>query len=116
MRMERVRFLAVMVGLFLLVCIVFAPGCALLGVGKQRERAETLGRIRGSVRVEPASDSPIVVVLGRASGGVDDINPDTGKRAGYVVDHFRLERAGTFAFLVSAGVFFQSSITEAGAR
>ena len=100
MRIENVRALAAAIALLILL-----PGCALLGVEKQRERAESLGRIRGTVRVEPASDSPIVVVLGRASGGVDDIDPKTGRRAGYVVDHYPLDRAGTFAFLVSAGSF-----------
>ncbi len=100
MRIESVRVLAATVALCLLI-----PSCALLGVKKQRERVESLGRIRGSVRVEPASDSPIMVVLGRASGGTNDIDPKTGKRAGYIVDHFLLERAGTFAFLVSPGSF-----------
>ncbi len=87
MRIENVRVLAVVVGLFLLGSIGFSPGCALLGVEKQRERAESLGHIRGSVRVELPSDSRKVIVLGRASGGVYDIDPKTGKRAGYVVDH-----------------------------
>ncbi len=87
MRIENVRVLAVVVGLFLLGSIGFYPGCALLGVEKQRERAESLGHIRGSVRVEPASNSRVVIVRGRASGGIDDIDPKTEKRAGYVVDH-----------------------------
>lgn len=105
MRIESVRVVATRACLLLLALLFFTPACALLGVEDQRERAESLGRIRGSVRIEPASDSPIVVVLGRASGGVDDIDPKTGRRAGYVVDHYPLERAGNFAFLVSAGSF-----------
>ena len=105
MPIESVRVVAAMAGLILLGSLLFTPGCALLGVEKQRERAESLGRIRGSVRVEPASDSPIVVVLGRTSDDANDIDPATGKRAGYIIDHYPLERAGSFAFLVSAGSF-----------
>jgi hypothetical protein len=74
-------------------------------VKKQREAAESFARIRGSVRLDVPSESDIVVVLGRASVDPNEIDPTTGRRAGNIIDHFPLERAGTFVFAVSPGTF-----------
>jgi pimeloyl-ACP methyl ester carboxylesterase len=87
------------------VLVLIGSGCALLGVEKQRKRAEILGRIRGSARVEPADDDSIVVVLGRAAGDGSEIDAETGRPAGNIIDHYRLTKDGTFVFLVSPGTF-----------
>ncbi len=81
------------------------PGCALLEVKAQRQAFHRLARIRGEVRVEPPAESPIVVVLMRAPGAPAEADPETGETPGSLVDHYRLERAGVFAFLVSPGSF-----------
>jgi pimeloyl-ACP methyl ester carboxylesterase len=69
-----------------------ATGCALLEVKAQRQALHGLARIRGEARLEPPAESPIVVLL-------------MGESPGRVVDHYRLEEAGAFAFLVSPGEF-----------
>jgi len=89
----------------LLVCLALGAGCALLEVKEQRATFERLGRIHGEVRLDVPSDSPIVVVLGKATDDPSAPGPETGDRAGYVIDHYRLERAGAFAFVVAPGTF-----------
>jgi pimeloyl-ACP methyl ester carboxylesterase len=70
-------------------------GCVLLDVKSQRQALHRLARIRGEARIEPPSQSPIVVLLTRASDS----------SAERVIDHYLLEEAGAFVFLVSPGSF-----------
>jgi pimeloyl-ACP methyl ester carboxylesterase len=93
-----------------LACLLAAwsglPGCALLEVKAQREAFHRLARIRGEARIEPPAETPIVVVLIRTAGSSDAVDPDdpeTGVEE--LLDHYRLEQAGVFAFLVSPGSF-----------
>lgn len=81
------------------------PGCALLDVKAQRQAFHRLARIRGEARIEPPAESPIVVVLTRAPGAPGEVDPETGQTLGPIIDHYRLEAAGAFAFLVSPGSF-----------
>jgi pimeloyl-ACP methyl ester carboxylesterase len=80
--------------------LVAAPGCALLGVRSQQQAIARLARIRGEVHVEPPTESPIVVVLTRASrpGGTEE-------PGAHIVDHYRLAGAGVFTFVVTPGSF-----------
>ncbi len=80
-------------------------GCALLDVKAQRQAFHRLARIRGEARVEPPAESPIVVLLMRAPGATAEVDPETGETPGSLIDHYRLEGAGVFAFLVSPGSF-----------
>ncbi|HEX5068416.1 MAG TPA: hypothetical protein VFY49_20005 [Myxococcota bacterium] len=80
-----------------LALLVLAPGCALLGVRGQREQVAQMGRIRGTVRVEPAEESVLVVVLVRPQA-----DPTAEPQ---IIDHFVLQRAGTFAFAVAPGTY-----------
>ncbi len=88
-----------------LLGVLLVSGCALLGVREQREALQNFARIRGTVTLDVPSDSPLVVVLGRTSDDPKAIDPETGRRAGNVIDHFRLEHAGAFAFAVMPGTF-----------
>lgn len=88
-----------------LLGVLLVSGCALLGVRGQREALQSFARIRGTVTLDVPSDSPLVVVLGRAADDPKAIDPETGRRTGNVIDHFRLEHAGTFAFAVMPGTF-----------
>jgi pimeloyl-ACP methyl ester carboxylesterase len=82
-----------------------APGCALLEVKAQRQSFHGLARIRGEAVLSPPAESPIVVVLTRASEASGEAGSAKGESPGRVVDHYRLEEAGAFAFLVSPGEF-----------
>ena len=92
------------IGIAGLVGALLFTGCALLGVREQREALQNFARIRGQVRLDVPSDTPIVVVLGRASAD-NAVDPETGRRTGNIIDHFPLEHAGTFAFAVTPGTF-----------
>jgi pimeloyl-ACP methyl ester carboxylesterase len=79
-----------------LALLVLAPGCALLGVREQRQAAEQIGRIRGTVRLEPPQDSLLVVVLVRVVPGQDELQ---------IADHFVLQRPGHYVFGVAPGTY-----------
>jgi pimeloyl-ACP methyl ester carboxylesterase len=89
----------------LLATSLALPGCVLLDVKAQRQAFHRLARIRGEARVEPPSESRIVVVLMRAPGTTAEVDPETGETPGNLIDHYRLEQSGVFAFLVSPGSF-----------
>ncbi len=91
--------------LLVLVGLMAGVGCVLLGVKEQREVFEGFGRLRGHARLDVPSASPLVVVLTRASEAPGATSSPSGDRTGFIVDHYPLDRAGSFAFLVSPGSY-----------
>lgn len=88
-----------------LVIVFCAPGCALLAVKEQREALQSFVRIRGNVRTEKPTRNPVIVLLARATGATEEVDPDTGRRRMNLIDHFPRARSGHFAFLAQAGTF-----------
>ena len=91
-------------GVLALVLLLLAPGCALLGVRKQRAAVEQFARIRGTVRVEPPEDSVLVVVLVRPLPDPAPGDP-SAPTIPDIIDHYVLERPGAFAFAVAPGTY-----------
>jgi pimeloyl-ACP methyl ester carboxylesterase len=71
-----------------------ATGCVLLQVREQQQKAQNMARIWGSVRTEEPHAHPLVVVLVRVEG-----------ESGTIFDHFVVERAGRFYFVVTPGTY-----------
>jgi pimeloyl-ACP methyl ester carboxylesterase len=100
----------------LLPCLSLGAGCALLGVKEQREVFEGLVRLRGQARLDVPSASPLVVVLARASDAPGAMSSSSGDATGFIVDHFPLDRAGSFAFLVAPGSYRLSAFADRNAN
>jgi pimeloyl-ACP methyl ester carboxylesterase len=105
LRQQLVSTRAARLGVLSLVLLVLAPGCALLGVRHQREAVEQFARIRGTVRVEPPEDSVLVVVLVRPQPEAAPGDASAAPRMPDIIDHYVLERPGTFAFAVAPGTY-----------
>src|SRR5213075_1794949 len=82
----------------LLVMAAIGSGCMFLDVKEQQERLQEACSIKGTARSLQDGDRAIVVVLRRRHEAGEKL-PGTWE----IVCHFVLERAGRFAFSVSAG-------------
>src|SRR5262245_25233084 len=105
-----VRTLAPLVALALL-----GAGCSLLGIKEQRAVYEGFARMRGTVRVEPAVASQIVVVLLRPDSA-GPVAADQGTSPVQVVDYFVLEGAGAFVFVTMPGTFRIAAFADLNAN
>ena len=98
-------------GVLSLALLLLAPGCALLGVRKQRAAVEQFARVRGTVRVEPPQESLLVVVLVRvanAQGG--------GEEELQIADHFVLQQPGPYVFGVAPGTYRLGAFADLNAN
>jgi pimeloyl-ACP methyl ester carboxylesterase len=86
--------------LVIAISSVIATGCVVFGVKKQQKRLAKVPRIMGTIQVEPPSDGPLVVVLGRRRGESEVCQEDLE-----LVDHFARERPGPFVFGVKPGTY-----------
>ncbi len=74
------------------VAVWLATGCATWQLRRQSEPIDSMASLRGSVATQVRSSHPLVVVLVRTDGG-----------APALVDHFVVERAGRWSFVVAPG-------------
>lgn len=78
-----------------LVCSLFAGGCMVFDAKKQMEQIDASCLFSGSVTTARTEPRPIIVILVRGVEGKTD------RRSRFeVVDHFVMERAGKWQFLV----------------
>ena len=78
-----------------LICSLFAGGCMVFDAKKQMEQIDASCLFSGSVTTARTEPRPIIVILVRGVEG------ETDRRSRFeVVDHFVMERAGKWQFLV----------------
>ena len=82
--------------------VAFACGCVFLDVREQQKEIALLARVGGRVATEHSSAHPLVVVLIRREG-----------ESWSIFDHFVVEGAGRWAFVVTPGTYALGAFEDA---
>jgi pimeloyl-ACP methyl ester carboxylesterase len=90
--------------LWLAFGVVLTSGCMLFTARRQQGKMARVAHLRGTVRAEHEANHPLVVVLLRGD--------ETGVT---VFDHFVLERAGRWNFVVTPGTWHLAAFEDANA-
>ncbi len=82
-------------------------GCDLLAVREQQQKSEVFCLLRGDVKPEKPEEGDLVVVLLRHKGGAVTAKENWG-----LVDHFLLEKPGTWFFYANPGTYYLTAFQD----
>jgi len=84
----------------MLGCALLLSGCVFQEVKEQQQKLDAVCTLQGQVRAEKPGKHPLVVVLARLPPG-----PKATRAKWQLADHYVLEGAGRWIFLVSPGTY-----------
>lgn len=105
--MSKLRILCCTRTYLLLLAILLVPGCTLIRAREDQERVAALGRIQGTVRMEPETRAPLIVAL-LPTTTADATRPEDIE----IVDHFVRDGAGSYAFSVVPGDYLLGAFAD----